>query len=54
MRYLWGSVVQYQYEDAGIGIVSVVVKKHLYPIPDQYQSVTGNAAKGITQEIYYI
>ena len=56
MGYTRGIVVQYQYQGAGFGIVLVVVQNHLYPIPDQYQSFTGNAAiknKEITQEIYY-
>ena len=56
MGYTRGIVVQYQYQGAGIGIVLVVVKNHLYPIPDQYQSFTGRAAirnKEITQKIYY-
>ena len=55
MGYIWGIVVQYQYQGAGIGIVLVVVKSHLYPIPDQYQTFKGNAAiqnKKITQKIY--
>ena len=38
MGYTRGIVVQYQYQGAGMGIVLVVVKNHLYPIPDQYQS----------------
>ena len=41
-----GIVVQYQYQGAGIGIVLDVVKNQLYPIPDQNQSFTGNAAIG--------
>ena len=44
MGYTRGIVVQYQYQGAGIGIVLVVVKKHLYPITDQYHSFTSNAA----------
>ena len=54
MGYTRGIVVQYQYQ--GIGIVLELVKNHLYPIPDQYLSVTGNAAirvKEITQKTYY-
>jgi hypothetical protein len=53
MGYTRGVVVQYQYQGAGIGIVSLLVKNHLYPIPDQYQSFTGNAAiknKEVTQK----
>ena len=38
MSYTRGIVVQYQYQGAGIGIVLLVVKNHLYPIPDQYQN----------------
>ena len=56
MGYTRGIVVQYQYQGAGIGIVLVLLKNHLYPIPDQYQSFTGKAAirnKEITQKIYY-
>ena len=33
-------LVQYQNQDAGIGIVLVVFKNHLHPIPNQYQSIT--------------
>ena len=40
MGYTRGIVVQYQYQGAGIGIVLVIIKNHLYPIPDQYQSFT--------------
>ena len=43
MGYTRGIVVEYQYQGAGIAIVLVVVNKHLYPIPDQYQSFKGNA-----------
>jgi hypothetical protein len=39
-----GIVLEYQYQEDGIGIVLVVVKNHLYPIPEQYKSFTGNAA----------
>jgi hypothetical protein len=38
MNYTKGIVVQYQYQGAGIGIVLLVVKNLLYPIPDQYQN----------------
>ena len=44
MSYMRGIVVEYQYQADGIGIVLVVVNKHLYPILDQYQSFKGNAA----------
>ena len=44
MSYTWGVVVQYKYQGAGIGIVLLVVKNHLYPIPDQYQNSTCKAA----------
>jgi hypothetical protein len=44
MGYTRGIVVQYQYQGAGIGIVLLLVKNHLYPIPDQYQSFAGNVA----------
>ena len=40
MGYTQGIVVQYQYQGAGIGIVLLVVKKHLYPMPTQYQIYT--------------
>ena len=56
MGYTRGIVVQYKYQGAGIGIVLLVVKNDLYPIPDQYQSFIGNAAirnKEMTQKIYY-
>jgi hypothetical protein len=38
VSYTQSIVVQYQYQGAGIGIVLLVVKNHLYPIPDQYQN----------------
>ena len=44
MGYTRGIVVEYQYHGAGIGIVLLVVKNHLYPIPDQYQNSTCTAA----------
>jgi hypothetical protein len=44
MGYMRGIMVKYQYRGSGIGIVLETVKNHLYPIPDQYQSFTGNAA----------
>ena len=43
MGYTQGIVVQYQCQGTGIGIVLVVVKNHIYPIPDQYQRFKGNA-----------
>ena len=42
MGYTQGIVVEYQNQGAGIGIVLLVVKNLLYPIPDQYQIFTGN------------
>jgi hypothetical protein len=56
MSYTRGSVVEYQYQGAGIGIVLLVVKNLLYPIPNQYQYVTWKAAirsKEITENIYF-
>ena len=56
MGYTRGIVVQYQYQGAGIGIVLLVVKNHLYPIPDQYQISTFKDAirnQEITENIYY-
>ena len=44
MGYTRGIVVEYQYHGAGIGIVLLVVKNHLYPIPDQYQNAACTAA----------
>ena len=43
MGYTRGIVVQNQYQGGGIGIVILVVKNHIYPIPDQYQRFKGNA-----------
>jgi hypothetical protein len=43
MSYTWGIVVEYQYQGAGIGIVLLVVKDLLYPIPNQYQYSTCKA-----------
>ena len=56
MSYTRGIVVQYQYQGAGIGIVLLVVKNHLYPIPNQYQNYTCTAAirsKKKTENIYF-
>ena len=44
MGYMRGIVVEYQYQGAGIGIVLLLVKNHLYPIPNQYQNYTCTAA----------
>jgi hypothetical protein len=44
MSYTRGIVVEYQYQGAGIGIVLLIVKTHLYPIPNQYQNYTWTAA----------
>jgi hypothetical protein len=52
MGYMRDIVVQYHYQRAGIGIVLVVVKNHLYPIPYQYQMCTGKTAIR-AKEIYY-
>ena len=40
MGYMQVIVVQYRYQGAGNGIVLLVVKNHIYPIPDQYQNST--------------
>ena len=56
MGYTRGIVVQYQYQGAGIGIVLLVVKNHLYPIPDQYQHSACKDTIGnqeLTENIYY-
>ena len=56
MGYTQGFVVQYQYQGAGIGIVLLVVKNHLFPIPDQYPNSTCNDAirnQEITENIHY-
>ena len=56
MGYTRGIVVQYQYQGAGIGIVLLVVKNHLYPIPDQYQNSACKEAirnQEITETITY-
>ena len=45
-----------QYQGAGIGIVLLVVKNHLYPIPDQYQHSACKDTIGnqeLTENIYY-
>jgi hypothetical protein len=41
MGYKRGIMVQYEYQGAGICIISSLVKNHLYPIPDQYQLFIG-------------
>ena len=49
-----GTEVQYQYQGADIGIVLLVVKNHLYPIPPQYQNSALKGAlrnKEITENI---
>ena len=51
-----GIVVEYQYQGVGIGIVLLVVKNHLYPIPNQYQNFTCSAAirsKEKAENIYF-
>ena len=51
-----GILVQYQYQNAGIGIVLLVVKNHLSPIADQYQISTYKDAirnQELTGNIYY-
>ena len=51
-----GIVVEYQYQGDGIGIVLLVVKKHLYPIPNQYKNSTCRAAissKGKVENMYF-
>ena len=56
MSYMRGIVVEYQYQGAGIGIVLLVVKNLLYPIPNQYQYSTCKAAirnKEITENMYF-
>ena len=56
MSYTRGIVVEYQYQGAGIGIVLLVVKNLLYPIPNQYQYSTCKAAirnKEITENMYF-
>jgi hypothetical protein len=56
MGYTRGIVVEYQYQGAGIGIVLLVVKNHLYPIPNQYQNFECKTAirnKEITEYIYF-
>ena len=56
MGYTRVIVGQYQYQGTGIGIALMVVKNHLYPIPDQYQCFSSNAAirnKEITEQINY-
>ena len=50
MGYTRGVVVEYQYQGAGIGIVLLVVKNHLYPIPDQYQDFTCSATISIEEK----
>jgi hypothetical protein len=52
MSYTRGIVVEYQYQGAGIGIVLLVVKNLLYPIPIS----TCKAAirnKEITENMYF-
>ena len=44
LSYTRRIVVEYQYQCAGIGIVLLVVKNLLYPIPNQYQYYTCKAA----------
>ena len=49
-------VVQYQYKSAGIGIVLLAVKIHLYTIPYQYQNSAYKDAirnQEITEKTYY-
>ena len=56
MSYTRGIVVECQYQGAGIGIVFLVVKTLLYPIPNQYQYSIGKAAirnKEITENTYF-
>jgi hypothetical protein len=45
MSYTRGIVVQHQCQGAGIGIVLLLLKNHLYPIPDQYQNSACKQAK---------
>ena len=44
MGYKRDIVVKYQYQGAANGIVLLVVKNHLYPIPNQYQNAACKAA----------
>jgi hypothetical protein len=56
MGYTQGIVVQDQYQGTGIGIVVLVVKNHLCPIPNQYKNSTCKAAignKDITENMYF-
>ena len=49
-------VVQYQYKSAGIGILLLAVKNHLYTIPYQYQNLAYKDAirnQEITENTYY-